>query len=95
MPIVNMSLQILPIVPENRIYDVVDQVIAMIADSGLKYLVGPMETTVEGELEQLLELVKQAQQISVQAGADRVVTIVKIDYKPDGVTMYEKIEKYR
>lgn len=95
MPIVNMSLQVLPVVPENRIYDVVDQVIAMIADSGLKYLVGPMETTIEGELEQLLELVKQAQQISIQAGADRVVTIVKIDYKPGGVTMYEKIKKYR
>lgn len=91
----NVSLQILPVVAESEIYPVVDQVIELIKNSGVAYIVGPMETTMEGELEDLLGLVIKAQDICVQAGSKRVISIVKIDYKPDGVTMNEKIYKYR
>lgn len=49
----------------------------------------------EGELDHLLEIVKAAQQACVEAGAERVMTIIKIDYNPLGVTMEEKIGKYR
>jgi uncharacterized protein YqgV (UPF0045/DUF77 family) len=49
----------------------------------------------EGELDRLLELVKKAQEICVEKGASRVVSIVKIDYKKEGVTMDEKVGKYR
>jgi uncharacterized protein YqgV (UPF0045/DUF77 family) len=90
----NLSLQVLPAVAEGEIYDIVDQVIAMVADSGLKYIVGPLETSIEGDLDTLLELVKKAQNICIAAGAPRVISIIKIDYKPDGVTMDEKIGKY-
>lgn len=91
----NLSLQILPVVAEDEIYDIVDKVISLIENSGLKYIVGPMETTIEGELDSLLDLVKKSQEICVEAGASRVISIIKIDYKPDGVTMDEKIGKYR
>lgn len=92
---INVSLQVLPSVPDERIYDVVDKVIAYIESTGVKYEVGPMETTMEGELNQLLEIVKKAQEICVKEGASRVLSVVKIDYKPEGVTMNEKIGKYR
>ena len=92
---VNVSLQILPMVPEERIYDVVDKVIKLIQNSGVKYEVGPMETTMEGELDLLLDIVKQAQKVCVKEGANRVVSMVKIDYKVDGVTMDEKTNKYK
>lgn len=95
MPIVNVSLQVIPNVPESQIYPVVDKVIDMIATSGVKYEVGPMETTMEGELDFLMEIVKKAQLICVSAGANRVCSVVKIDYKKEGVTMDEKISKYR
>jgi uncharacterized protein YqgV (UPF0045/DUF77 family) len=49
-----------------------------------------METTMEGELDHLLEIVKQAHNICVNEGADRVLSVIKIDYKPEGVTMDEK-----
>ena len=48
-----------------------------------------------GELDHLLEIVKQAHNICVNEGADRVLSVIKIDYKPEGVTMDEKIKKYR
>jgi uncharacterized protein (TIGR00106 family) len=95
MPKVNVSLQVVPNVPEERIYPVVDKVIEMIDKSGVKYEVGPMETTMEGELDILLDIVKKAQGICVSEGASRVVSVVKIDYKEEGVTIDEKISKYR
>lgn len=49
----------------------------------------------EDELDNLLEIVKKAQKICTKEGASRVVSMVKIDYKDEGVTMDEKIKKYR
>lgn len=92
---INVSLQIIPAVEEERIYPVVDKVIEYIAKSGVKYEVGPMETTMEGELDELMEIVKKAQEICVKEGAKRVISMVKIDYKPEGVTIDEKVAKYR
>lgn len=92
---INVSLQILPVVEEERIYHVVDKVIEYIDSCGVKYEVGPMETTMEGDLDELMEIVKKAQDICVKEGAARVVSIVKIDYKPEGVTMNEKTYKYK
>jgi len=91
----NLSLQILPVVEEDQIYGIVDRVISVIKDSQLKYVVGPMETTVEGDLDTLLGLVKKALEVCTEAGVVRTIAVVKIDYKPDGVTIDEKIGKYR
>ena len=95
MSVSNLSLQVLPVVAEARIYDVVDKVIDYIKSRGVKYTVGPMETTMEGELDVLLDIVKNANNICVQEGAARVVSVVKIDYRPGGVTIDEKVGKYR
>lgn len=91
----NLSLQVLPQVPAERVYAVVDQVIAMIQASGLPYVVGPLETTIEGDLEELLGLVLKAQEICVTEGAKGVISIVKIEYSPGGASIDEKIGKYR
>jgi len=95
MPVVNVSLQVIPRVPDERIYPVVDEVIEFIRKSGVKYIVGPMETTMEGEFDLLMDIVKEAQRICIREGASRVLSVVKIDYKPEGVTMNEKVGKYR
>ncbi|WP_446897744.1 thiamine-binding protein [Clostridium sp. LBM24168] len=95
MAAVNVSLQVLPVVEEKNLYEVVDKVIDYIDSCGVKYEVGPMETTMEGELEELLSIVAAAQKICVDNGANRVESIVKIDYRPTGVTIQEKIGKYR
>lgn len=95
MPVVNVSLQVIPRVPDELIYPVVDKVIEYIASRGVKYEVGPMETTMEGELDFLLDIVKEAQHICITEGATRVLSMVKIDFRPEGVTIDEKIGKYR
>lgn len=90
----NVSLQVIPNVPGDELYPLVDKIIGLIKDSGVKYLVGPMETTMEGELTQLLEIVKQAQELCFKNMATRVISVIKIDCKVGGVTIDEKIKKY-
>jgi len=95
LAIVNLSLQVLPKIKGDNVYPVVDKAIEVIRESGVKYMVGPMETTMEGEMDELWEIVKKAQDACMKAGASGVMSVIKIDYKPEGVTMKEKIYKYR
>jgi len=95
VPRVNVSFQVLPIVKEERVYEIVDKVIEYIDKSGVKYEVGAMETTMEGDFDKLIDIVKKSQQICIKEGVPRVVSIVKIDYRPEGVTIDEKVKKYR
>lgn len=95
MPIVNLSLQIVPVVPEAEIYSIVDAVIAFISSHHIPYEVGPMETTMEGELELLLSIVAGAQKICTDLGVERILSVIKIDYRSSGIKMNEKIRKYR
>ncbi|MGI6226077.1 MAG: MTH1187 family thiamine-binding protein [Peptococcales bacterium] len=95
MPICNVSLQIIPRVTDEKLYSTVDAVIELIKNSGVKYEVGPMETTMEGELDELLEIIKEAQALCVERGASRVLSMIKIDYSPQGVTIDEKVAKHR
>lgn len=95
MPVCNVSLQIIPLVSEEEVYPIVDRVIELIAASGVNYIVGPMETTMEGNLDELLEIVKEAQTVCSAAGAERILSVIKIDYSAKGVTMDEKVDKYQ
>lgn len=91
----NLSLQVVPLVDQENLYPIVDRVIELIATSGVKYKVGPMETTMEGELDHLLEIVKKARQVCSDNGAERILFVIKIDYSSSGVTIDEKMGKYQ
>lgn len=92
----NVSLQILPRgKTDEEIYALVDRAIDVIRKSGVRYEVGPLDTTMEGDYDELMDVVKRAQEAVIAAGSDRVISIVKIDYKPSGLNWDEKIGKYR
>ena len=75
---------------------IIDQVIKMVQKSGVNYEVGPMETTMEGDLETLIRIVKKAQYLCIKEGAENVFTNVKIIYNPKGVlTIEEKVKNHR
>lgn len=75
---------------------VVDEVIAYIDSTGLDYYVGPFETTVEGDFEQCMDVLKSCQLIGARAGCSHAMTYAKIDYRPEGDVMStdRKIAKY-
>lgn len=93
---VNLGFQVIPKSAEQNTYEMVDKAIEVVQKSGVKYEVGPMETVMEGELDELIDIVKRAQDACIEGGASEVMTYVKIHYRPHkGVTIDEKIEKYR
>ncbi|MFT8871731.1 MAG: thiamine-binding protein [Sporolactobacillus sp.] len=95
MPLSNVGLQVLPFSKEKDTYDLVDKAIEVIQQSGVKYEVTALETIMEGELDELLAVVKQAVMATVTAGADEVAAEVKIHYRPQGTSIEEKVGKYR
>jgi uncharacterized protein (TIGR00106 family) len=96
MPKITMAFQVIPKVKEDaEIYPVVDEAIKVVQKSGLPYVIGPMETSLEGELDEILDVIKEAMEACVKAGASRVMTHIKVDYVPQGSTIEEKISKYR
>ena len=90
---VNVSVQVLPMVDD--VFAIVDRAIEVIGASGFKYEVGPMETVMEGPLDELLEVAKQAHLACFGAGAEQVMTLIKIGDRATGTTMESKVGKYR
>ena len=93
----SIAFQVLPkTTDEKKMLEIIDHVIALVKKSGVKYEVGPMETTMEGELDTLLTIVRKTQDICIKVGASSVFTYVKILYNPKGVlTIEEKVTKHR
>lgn len=92
----SVAIQVLPKVQEEEtLLHIVDEVIAYIKDTGLHMSVGPFETTIEGDYEELMEIVKRCQLICIEQGAPSVMSYVKINYNPQGVlTIDQKTKKH-
>jgi uncharacterized protein YqgV (UPF0045/DUF77 family) len=92
---INLALQILPQVAADKVYAVVDEAIAVIHNSGVKYRVCPFETVMEGTYDQLMEVVKQAQEVCFKAGAGQILVFIKIQNNSGGdVSIEDKTGKY-
>jgi uncharacterized protein (TIGR00106 family) len=91
-----LSIQIIPKTKNGEdVIPFVDHAIEVIHQSGVKYRVGPLETTMEGELDQLLDIVKEMNQAMIEMGSPNVISQVKIYYNPEGASMDALTEKYR
>ena len=54
----SVAIQVLPNVQdEEEVIRIVDEVIAYIRSTGLNYYVGPFEPTIEGDYDQLMDIV--------------------------------------
>lgn len=93
----SIAIQVLPkVATDEETVRIVDEAIAYIKSFGLHTEVGPFETTVEGEYDTLMEIVKGCARVCVEAGAPGAMTYVKINYAPRGVlTMDQKTQKHR
>ena len=94
----SIAIQVLPQVGDKEeLIRIVDEVIAYIQSTGLRYEVGPFETAIEGEdIDQLMDIAKECQKLAARAGAPEVCTYIKVDYEPQGevLTIDRKISKY-
>ena len=93
----SVAIQVLPKVnSDEEVIRIVDEVIAYIKSTGLNYFVGPCETSIEGDYDELMDIVKECQKIAVCAGAKSVSAYVKINYRPEGdvLTIEKKVTKH-
>ena len=95
----SVAIQVLPEAKDDEeLIRIVDEVIAYIKSTGLHCVVGPFETTIEGEsYDQLMDIVKECQHVAVRAGAHKGPADGKIVYRPEGeiLTIDRKISKYQ
>lgn len=92
--IVNIALQVLPTSTTVHPYLLVDKAIEVIEKSGLRYKVTPFETVMEGSYDEIMEVVKLAQETCYEAGAETMMTYIKIQSSRKDVSIDDKMEKY-
>ncbi|MCL2763449.1 MAG: thiamine-binding protein [Treponema sp.] len=96
-PEASLAIQVLPqSVTGDEVLSIVDKVIAYIKNTGLHTVVGPFETVIEGDFEQLMEIAAECQRICVRSGAAGLLTYMKMAYNPQsGVwSIAEKTAKH-
>ena len=81
-----LAFQVIPRVKVGNNFEVVDEAIKVVKAANVPFQVGAMETTMKGELNYLLEVVKKAQQACYDHGAVEVIVNIKIHSKTEEAT---------
>ncbi len=75
---------------------VVKEVLKRLDKMGVKYMLTPMATCVEGDMDTLLKVIKVVHNVPFEMGYPRVLTIVKIDERKDKeLTLEGKIKSVK
>ncbi|WP_208590612.1 MTH1187 family thiamine-binding protein [Gracilibacillus suaedae] len=92
-----VSIQIIPKTPKGEdSIPFVDEAIKIIEESGVKYQVNPLETTMEGDLAALLSVIENMNQRMHELDCPSVISQVKIySQKDHEASMSELTKKYR
>jgi uncharacterized protein YqgV (UPF0045/DUF77 family) len=86
-PEASIAIQVLPqSVSGDEVLSIVDKVIAYIKSTGMKSVVGPFETVIEGDFDKLMKVAAECQLICIREGAGSLLTYIKIAYNPNGGT---------
>lgn len=94
--IINASLQIIPIVEDKHPYEWVDEAIAIIRQSDIKYEVGPFSTVLEGNYAAVMNVIQQVNEYLYQRGCAEWISNVQLQFRSDkDITANEKVEKFR
>ena len=89
--LISLGIQIVPKSKTNHVtYDLVDDAIAVIQKSGVKHLVTPFETVMEGHYDELMAIAKEAEQAVLDAGADECLVYYRIHYRKDADVTFEE-----
>ena len=90
---INVAIQLLPFGNDVDKYAIIDEAIALIQKSGMKYVVCPFETVVEGEYGQIFKLIEEIKTQALERCEDVIVNI-KIHAANRELKIADKLEKY-
>lgn len=93
--IINASIQIIPVVLDKHPYEWVDEAIAIIQQSGVKYEVTPFATILEGSYKDVMNTIEAVNEYLYKRGCAEWITNLQIQIRSSGdVTGQEKTGKY-
>lgn len=76
---VNLAIQILPLqMDKSAAYKAIDAAIEKVQASGLKYVVCPFETVIEGPYDEVMALMNEMQEATYAAGAKELLINMKL-----------------
>jgi uncharacterized protein YqgV (UPF0045/DUF77 family) len=91
---INAAIQLLPLSTVENRYDIVDNAILIIQQSGLHFKVCPFETVVEGNSQSVYQLIEKIQLEILRNGCDELILNVKIHAANRDLSFNEKLAKY-
>ncbi len=96
MHTVNLAIQVLPLnVEQAEAIRIIDIAIARIQQSGLKYVVCPFETVIEGKYPDVMKLLDDIQDDCYMAGAETMIINMKLHRSAvKDLAIDDKIGKY-
>ncbi len=94
--IINASIQIIPIVQDKHPYEWVDEAIAIIQESNIKYEVGPFATILEGTYDEVMQVIHNVNEYLLKKECPEWITNLQIQIRSKSdITSDEKTEKFR
>ena len=94
--LVNASIQLLPVVQDKHPYEWVDEAIAIIQQSGIRYEVGPFTTTLEGTYQEVMNVIHAVNEYLVAKGCNEWISNIQLQIRSNNnITGDEKTEKFR
>ena len=94
--IINVSIQIVPIVQDRHPYEWVDEAIEIIKKSGIKYEVGPFATVVEGTYDDVMNVINNVNEYLLEKNCTEWIANVQIQIRSNGdITSGDKTAKHQ
>ncbi len=75
---ITATLQVFPREKSGKFTEIIDKAIEVIQNSGLKYMVSPTETIVEGYFDEVMTVFKQAIEACYDNGSHTVISNIRI-----------------
>jgi len=94
---IHLAIQIVPLQIQSgqHPYPIIDKAIDVIDQSGLTYQVCAMETVIQGKYDEIMPVIKKAQEVCIEAGANELIVNIKLHIRKDSdITWSEKMDKY-
>lgn len=94
----SIAVQVLPMTADTEeVIRIVDHVIAYIDKSGANYQVGAFESTLEGDYDQLMDILKNLPKVAAEISDIPVMVYSKINMATDSdvLTIAKKTDKYK
>jgi uncharacterized protein YqgV (UPF0045/DUF77 family) len=91
---INVAIQLLPTKTSVDKLELIDKAILLIQQSGLKHIVCPFETVIEGSYEAIFKLVNDIRKQSIENGCEELIINIKIHAGAKDLFFEDKLIKY-